>query len=187
MKCNLVQKMTFSLLLRTSRTLLFRDKTRLSPSTLVFGLFCDPNNETIMRMKVIVALGEKREKDIDKEKEWEMANTLCGELGKRGTKRYRGKRGFFVYNETPKSVVESMSMIEELRKLLLLSDGALFLVEFELWNRDTKLSFPKRVSLVTRRRFTTMVENPQYLWEIGMEKDANFKDGLNKTVLDSCI
>ena len=44
-------------------------------------------------------------------------------------------------------------IIKEFRKLLLLSDGAFFLVEFELWNRSTKLSFPNRVSLVRRRRF----------------------------------
>ncbi|KAG5042985.1 hypothetical protein JHK87_006900 [Glycine soja] len=50
------------------------------------------------------------------------------------------------------AAVESISVIEEFRKLLLLSDGTLFLVDSELSNRATKLSFPKGVSLVTRRR-----------------------------------
>ncbi|KAG4400740.1 hypothetical protein GLYMA_07G119900v4 [Glycine max] len=51
------------------------------------------------------------------------------------------------------TAVESISVIEEFGKLLLLSDGALFLVDSELSNGATKLSFPKGVSLVTRRRF----------------------------------
>jgi len=63
------------------------------------------------------------------------------------------KRGSVVYDETPKPAIESMSVIKMFRKLLLLFNEALFLVEFELWNHDKKLSFPNRVSLVTRRRF----------------------------------
>ncbi|XP_027335258.1 vacuolar sorting protein 3 [Abrus precatorius] len=48
--------------------------------------------------------------------------------------------------------VESISVLEEFGKVLLLSDGALFLVDSELSNHATKLSFLKGVSLVTRRR-----------------------------------
>ncbi|RDX80406.1 Transforming growth factor-beta receptor-associated protein 1-like protein, partial [Mucuna pruriens] len=51
------------------------------------------------------------------------------------------------------NAVESISVIEEFGKVLLLSDGALFLVDSELSNRASKLSFSKGVSLVTRRRF----------------------------------
>ncbi|KAK7304539.1 hypothetical protein VNO77_42420 [Canavalia gladiata] len=50
------------------------------------------------------------------------------------------------------AAVESISPLEEFGKVLLLSDGALFLVDSELSNRATKLSFSKGVSLVTRRR-----------------------------------
>ena len=67
-------------------------------------------------------------------------------------------------------------MMEEFRKLLLLSDRALFLVEFELWNCATKLSFRKRVSLVTGRRF----RNNGYEWK----KTLILKTGLNKTVFE---
>ncbi|CAJ1949561.1 unnamed protein product [Sphenostylis stenocarpa] len=51
------------------------------------------------------------------------------------------------------AAVECISVIEEFGKVLLLSDGALFLVDSELSNRASKLSFSKGVSLVTRRRF----------------------------------
>ncbi|KAK7382866.1 hypothetical protein VNO80_01996 [Phaseolus coccineus] len=51
------------------------------------------------------------------------------------------------------AAVDCISVIEELGKVLLLSDGALFLVDSELSNRASKLSFSKGVSLVTRRRF----------------------------------
>ncbi|KAK8464683.1 hypothetical protein PHAVU_010G053600 [Phaseolus vulgaris] len=51
------------------------------------------------------------------------------------------------------AAVECISVIEECGKVLLLSDGALFLVDSELSNRASKLSFSKGVSLVTRRRF----------------------------------
>ncbi|XP_014516499.1 transforming growth factor-beta receptor-associated protein 1 [Vigna radiata var. radiata] len=51
------------------------------------------------------------------------------------------------------AAVECISVIEEFGKVLLLSNGALFLVDSELSNRASKLSFSKGVSLVTRRRF----------------------------------
>ncbi|KAK7286832.1 hypothetical protein RJT34_22115 [Clitoria ternatea] len=50
------------------------------------------------------------------------------------------------------AAVESILVLEEFEKVLLLSDGALFLVDSELSNRAAKLSFSKGVSLVTRRR-----------------------------------
>ena len=66
-----------------------------------------------------------------------------------------------------------MSVIEEFRKLMLLSDGALFLVEFELWNRGTKMGFRW-----SREGSRTQSAFPIYMREIGMGKDVNFKDGL---------
>ncbi|XP_047181460.1 vacuolar sorting protein 3 [Vigna umbellata] len=51
------------------------------------------------------------------------------------------------------AAVECISVIEEFGKVLLLSNGALFLVDSELSNRASKLNFSKGVSLVTRRRF----------------------------------
>ncbi|CAL0324401.1 unnamed protein product [Lupinus luteus] len=49
------------------------------------------------------------------------------------------------------SPLESIIVLKELGKILLLSDGSLFLVDFQLQNRPTKLNFPKNVSLITRR------------------------------------
>ncbi|KAK7393772.1 hypothetical protein VNO78_22336 [Psophocarpus tetragonolobus] len=51
------------------------------------------------------------------------------------------------------NAVDSISVIEDFGKVLLLSGGALFLVDSELSNRASKLGFSKGVSLVTRRRF----------------------------------
>jgi len=56
---------------------------------------------------------------------------------------------------------------------MLLSDGALFLVEFELWNRGTKMGFRW-----SREGSRTQSAFPIYMREIGMGKDVNFKDGL---------
>ncbi|MED6133669.1 hypothetical protein PIB30_030309 [Stylosanthes scabra] len=49
------------------------------------------------------------------------------------------------------SPVESIFVLAELGKILILSEGSLFLVDSELTNHATRLSFPKGVSVVARR------------------------------------
>ena len=49
------------------------------------------------------------------------------------------------------SPVESIFVLVEMGKILMLSDGSLFLVDSELANHAARLSLPKGVSVVTRR------------------------------------
>ncbi|MED6172374.1 hypothetical protein PIB30_049516 [Stylosanthes scabra] len=49
------------------------------------------------------------------------------------------------------SPVESIFVLAELGKILILSEGSLFLVDSELTNHAARLSFPKGVSVVARR------------------------------------
>ncbi|XP_061341073.1 vacuolar sorting protein 3 [Gastrolobium bilobum] len=79
------------------------------------------------------------------------------------------------------SPVESILVLGELGKILLLSDGSLFLVDSELENRATRLGFsPKGVSLVTRRRLrdgecegSVLSEQQSFLQKLGGGVIAN--------------